>query len=76
MNMIEWILECTSQDKNYLIKHGQKTNWKQGFDCFVCDVCEYVFEEEKYNKVIVTIKHSGFPKYKLDKKTCTLCKEK
>lgn len=75
MKMIEWILESTSQDKNFRIKRGKKRNWKQGFVCFICEICGYVFEEEKYNNVIVTIKHSGFPKYKLKKKSCTLCKE-
>jgi len=77
-HIIDWILESTSSDKNWQIKHGKNMNWKQNYAVYNCDGCNYVYEELKpsatSNKKMV-VKYKDFPKYKLVIRKCLLCRK-
>jgi hypothetical protein len=76
-HIIDWILDCTSQTRNHLIKHGQRKNWKKEFNVFHCQKCNKAYEVIQTgctdNKRTV-LRYQDFPKYKLRDKVCLDCK--
>tara|TARA_R100000700_G_scaffold1276_1_gene3212 strand:+ start:98 stop:346 length:249 start_codon:yes stop_codon:yes gene_type:complete len=75
-HIIDWILEVTCKRRNWRINHGQRKNWKNAIQVYVCKVCDKVYQEvlslSKKRKKDVLI-YEDFPRYKLEKRKCYDC---
>jgi hypothetical protein len=76
-HIIDWILDSTSQTRNYQIKYGQKKNWKKEFNLFYCNKCKKSYEiirtTAKHNNRKV-LSYDDFPRLGLRHKVCMKCK--